>query len=106
MYILRIVDLWIKGCVKSRAFCCAAARVSPLRLVRLSDSFIQKYLHLSTYFPTPKANLFIQFSYSNYRMAGRARLSGAWLFLEEDVFMNLIRRTNLSGSSIDMSTPA
>ena len=31
-HILRSVDLWIRGCVKSRVFCSAAARVSPLRL--------------------------------------------------------------------------
>ena len=29
---LRSVDLWEKGCVKSRAFCCAATRVHPRRV--------------------------------------------------------------------------
>ena len=28
---------------------CAAMQVRPCRLARLTDSFIQKYLHLSTY---------------------------------------------------------
>ena len=47
MAIMRSVDLCIKGSVKSRAFCWAATRVRPRRLARLSDSFIQKYLHIS-----------------------------------------------------------
>ena len=42
---LRSVDLWIRKCVKSRVFCCAATRV-PLSVWRgFTD---HKYLHLST----------------------------------------------------------
>ena len=32
VHVLRSVDLWVRMSVKSRAFCCATARVSPLRL--------------------------------------------------------------------------
>ena len=45
--LLRSVDLWIKGSVKSRAFLLRRDASSPSRLARLTDSFIQKCLHLS-----------------------------------------------------------
>ena len=47
VHILRSEDLWIKGCGKSRAFCCAASLVSPLRLRTSMHRFIHKYLQLS-----------------------------------------------------------
>ena len=51
--VLRSVDLWIKGCVKSCTFLLRRDTSSPPPLARLTDSFIQKYLHLSRYDTDP-----------------------------------------------------
>ena len=48
--LLRSVYLWIKGSVKSRAFLLRHRTCFPsLCLTRLTETFIQKYLRLSTY---------------------------------------------------------
>ena len=44
--VLRSVDLWIKGSVKSLTFLLRRDASSPRHLACLTDSFIQKYLHL------------------------------------------------------------
>ena len=47
-HILRRVDLWVRKCVKSLAFCCATTRISPLCLAHLTHFLTQKYTPLST----------------------------------------------------------